>query len=219
MGMTELYLSTIWVNCNTWFTSLLMGTFSYLENIQRNLLWASIFAANGKEESVEATPLIFLFRFHSSSVANTECTNSLSIQNRSNGSWTVGVCFPSSFMQLHCPNSQLMSYLYRHTFFSPLFGIACHPWLDKWFSNFSHQVNTSFGFPAYWGAFSLRAVSSLPSFSKVSSFASPLITFELLLCTAPSFCSKACLSYSICSNLCNINCNSGLGDLPLPRLL
>ena len=104
-------------------------------------------------------------------------------------------------------------------FFSPLFGIACHPWLDKWFSNFSHQVNTSFGFPAYWGAFSLRAVSSLPSFSKVSSFASPLITFELLLCTAPSFCSKACLSYSICSNLCNINCNSGLGDLPLPRLL
>jgi len=46
MGMTELYVSTYieWVNRNTWFTYLLIGTFSYMNNIQRNLLWASIFA-------------------------------------------------------------------------------------------------------------------------------------------------------------------------------
>ena len=30
-----------WVNCNYVFTN---GTFSYMNNVQRNLLWASIFA-------------------------------------------------------------------------------------------------------------------------------------------------------------------------------
>ena len=39
MGMTELYISRYldWVNHNTWFTYLLMSTFSYIDNVQRNL--------------------------------------------------------------------------------------------------------------------------------------------------------------------------------------
>ena len=46
MGMTVLYIFKYieWVNRNAWFTYLLMGTFSYMENIQCYLLW-SIFAS------------------------------------------------------------------------------------------------------------------------------------------------------------------------------
>ena len=47
MGMTELYISKYieWFNHNTWFTYLLIGTFTFMDNVQCNLLWASIFAA------------------------------------------------------------------------------------------------------------------------------------------------------------------------------
>ena len=33
-----------WVNRITWFPYLLMGTSSYVDNVERNLLWASIFS-------------------------------------------------------------------------------------------------------------------------------------------------------------------------------
>ena len=43
MGMTELYISTYieWVNHNIGFTT---GTFSYMNNLRHNVLWASLFA-------------------------------------------------------------------------------------------------------------------------------------------------------------------------------
>ena len=41
MGMKELYISMYieWVNRNTWFTYLLMSTFSYMDNVQRIYLY------------------------------------------------------------------------------------------------------------------------------------------------------------------------------------
>ena len=45
MGLTELYIYIHlcyieWVNWNTWFTYLIMGTFSCINNVQRHFLWA-----------------------------------------------------------------------------------------------------------------------------------------------------------------------------------
>ena len=45
MGLTELYIYIHlcyieWVNWNTWFTYLIMGTFSCMNNVQRHFLWA-----------------------------------------------------------------------------------------------------------------------------------------------------------------------------------
>ena len=58
-----------------------------MDNLQRNLLWASLFATNGGGKRV---------------------LKNRAIQARYNGSWIRRVCFPSSVMVLHCPSRQLI---------------------------------------------------------------------------------------------------------------
>ena len=65
MGMTKLYIS-MYIEWVEWFTYLLMGTFSYMDNVQHNSLWASYLLKLGECWKKAISPSFSTYFFISS---------------------------------------------------------------------------------------------------------------------------------------------------------